>query len=529
MKPSFRTLLLALSLLAPSCSQGEAAATQSSTSPEADRGSRQVNSSSFSTADPRQRQNLVYLAGSNRINQLVVTQLIYAERDRRVKEGVDPTNFEVSDEQLGNRMTQQEATFVNSNPDFDFWEQVAAQGMDTKAYREESRNMLLIDRLLFPPDPDAWDLDALAEIFDKGGENSMYENMVEENIPKVKEAFKKGDPLPTNEMLAQMVLRPYFMKWLWDQAEIVYPFDGLPEGVALRVDGIDYTTDELVDSLGTLVGVIERQWANDFTHACRLAEDRLQKMGLLLTAEETHAIIAEEKVEYENSPISYEMIALQFLGYPTMELYNQVFRLKHSFKKSLGDPYAQEALDTHAEARKMFLTNGRVDCEVILYSAKNLSTGRFPLVGDPFGDVEKKATAAAKELADGADWNAILTRDSDYPAKKVGASSGGPVPNGGRFGALPLNQLREFVGENEFSDFTLGSRVAASIFFDAEPNVVYGPIRGPLGWYIYKLNRRIPSADSFVPKENERQAYLLTSDFLSEEFLAFINSILDES
>ena len=109
------------------------------------------------------------------------------------------------------------------------------------------------------------------------------------------------------------------------------------------------------------------------------------------------------------------------------------------------------------------------------------------------------------------------------------AFQSGPVPNGGRFGALPLNQLREFLGENEFTDFTLGSGVAADLFFDAEPNVVYGPVRGPLGWYIYKLNRRIPSSDVFAPNENERQEYLLTSDFLSEKFLAFINSILDES
>ena len=38
----------------------------------------------------------------------------------------------------------------------DFWDQVQATGNTTESYRLEAHNALLIDRLLFPPNPEAW-------------------------------------------------------------------------------------------------------------------------------------------------------------------------------------------------------------------------------------------------------------------------------------------------------------------------------------------------------------------------------------
>ena len=52
----------------------------------------------------------------------------------------------------------------------------------------------------------------------------------------------------------------------------------------------------------------------------------------------------------------------------------------------------------------------------------------------------------------------------------------------GRLGSKSLNQLRQALRENEFTDVLYGFSVGAYLFHEAEPGTIVGPLRGPEGY-----------------------------------------------
>jgi len=471
---------------------------------------------------------LVHTAGANRINQVVVGALVQAERERRIADGDDAGLYEISKEEMDAHLETLKSNMLQKDPTADFWEQVAATGHTEESYRNEARNVMLIDRLLFPSNPEEWREDQLAEIFQKDQPNSMYDSMVVGTRKAFEESWAKGERFKVDESMLQMILRPYFMRWLWEQAEIKYPFDGLAEGVALQINGNDFTTADLIAKMDLLVGPVERDRASLLVKILAAAEAKLSETGSLISNADALARIAEEKVEYENSPISYEMVALQFLGYPSMEIYNQVYRLKQSFKDTLlgeDGKYNQEAMMANAAARNNFLGDGQADCEVILLSARSMATGRYAMEGDPFAEAAVRAQEAAAELAAGTSWEETLMKYSDLPESVPGAPAGAPKPNRGRFGAQRYNPLKEFLGENEFVEFLYGVSVADQIFFDAEPGKIYGPVSGCTGSYIFKLNKFAAPVKVLDPENDERHKYLVESDYLNSEFMKFLKGL----
>ncbi|MDP6849812.1 MAG: hypothetical protein QGH51_09745 [Planctomycetota bacterium] len=471
--------------------------------------------------------NLVFTAGASKVNQSIIQALLDSELTRRSQRGDDMSLYEVTEADIDGRLVTLEEQAKTRNPDIDFWEQVEATGNTVEGYRLEARNSLLIDRLLFPPNPEAWNLDDLGEIFQKGEPNSMYENMVE---GATKDAFKaawdKGETYQVDEMMSQMILRPYFMRWLWLAADIKYPFDGLPEGVALQINEMQISTTEMLARCELLIGSVEKNRARNFTDTVAKVAADLDSKGLLISKQEALNRIDIEKVEYENSPISYEQVVLQFYGYPTMEAYHQVYRLRESFKDQWEGTLPEEGLKANLEARKNFLADGKADAEVILFSARSMETGRYPMEGDAFKKPKENAEIASKELAAGADWGETLMKWSELPEKVPGAPAQATPPNRGRFGSMSLNPLKEFFGENEYLQFVEGGSLAEHIFFDAVPGQIYGPARGATGWYIYKLNHRTEPAKVLDWKENERHKFLVESDFVNVNFFKYIDEVM---
>ena len=468
---------------------------------------------------------LVHTAGANRVNQVVVGALVNAERDFRISDGDPPSLYHISAEEIDAHIEALKTNMATKNPQADFWEQVQATGHTEATYRVEAANVMMIDRLLFPSDPSKWRDDQLADIFQKDAPNSMYENMVTGTRLAFEESWDKGERFVVDEAMMQMILRPYFMRWLWERAEIKYPFDGLPDGVALRINERDFTATSLLADMDLLIGPVEEDRANRFIALMSAAGSKLSAMGVLISPQEAMDRIAEEKKEYENSPISYEMVALQFLGYPSMEAFHKVYRLKQSFRDSLLDEngnYPDEALVANTERRLRFLGDGKADCEVILFSARSMETGRYAMEGDPFGEAAERAKAAAQELADGAKWAETLMKYSDLPESVLGAPPAAPKPNRGRFGIQRFNPLKEFLGENEYTEFLYGVSVAEQIFFDAEPHKIYGPLSGCTGSYIYKLNKFEEPMKEMDPENDVRHKYLVESDYLNVEFMKFL-------
>ena len=471
------------------------------------------------------KRALIYSVGAFRVQQLKIQMLTEVEVERRRSAGEDLSHLEVTEEEVKARIDSAKERTAQRSADIDFWSSVEATGNTRESYRQEVRRMLLMEKLFFPPDPSKWP-PILETIYAKGEENSMWESLIVPTRTKFETAWAEGKSEKVDEMVMQLLLRPYILKWMLDSADITEPFEGLPEGVALLINSREIKTDELLGMVAGFIGPVERERAAAWVELSWALQKGLAAKDSLLTPAETIAIIDEEKKEYENSPISYEQVAIQFLGYPTMEMYHQQYRLRQSFRKTLPDPYPLDLLKEHLDERRQFLADGKVDAEVILLSARDMMNGRFAMEGDPFAEAEERARKAAEELAGGGDWDEVLLKYSDYPEKTAGTPAGVPQPNRGRFGKLSRNPLREFLGENDYTDFLYGNSVADSIFFDAEPGTIYGPVRGATGWFIYKVNGREAPTREIDVAENDRHIYLVGDDYLTVKYHEFIDQTM---
>ena len=54
----------------------------------------------------------------------------------------------------------------------------------------------------------------------------------------------------------------------------------------------------------------------------------LEAEGVLMSNEETLALVEEERKEYIGSVVTYEQIALEFMGFPSLELYHAYKQLR---------------------------------------------------------------------------------------------------------------------------------------------------------------------------------------------------------
>lgn len=474
--------------------------------------------------DPEVQHALVFSVGMPRLYQKLQALLIDSELKRRTEAGLDTSYSKVTPLDVEQRIERTIGEFVDANPDLDFWTQVTAAGYTEKSYREEVSRNLQLERLYFPPNTDDWPVDMLKEVFgDETDPESLWSTMISKMPEELKKQKENGQSGEINALTMKIFLRPNIFRYLMDKSEIKYPFDGLSEGVCLSVDGLEVKTEDLLRQIASIVSETDLERAQTWVNITRALRADLQERGVLMTREETAALMDEERKEYVNSYISYEQIALEFMGFPSMELYSEYKRLRHSFRKTLPDPMPEEVLDAHLADRLLFIGAGQVTAEVILISAKDLDTGIWPKTG-AWDAAKARLEVAVKQLMseNGANWSLVLDQYSEYPEKTRGAAEGMPQPKRGRFGSQMRNPLRQFVGENDFTDFLFGDSVADHLFFEAEPGAIYGPTKGPYGYYIYKLVERSEPTQQPDWRNNERHNYFVRDDYLNMKFMEYI-------
>ena len=95
----------------------------------------------------------------------------------------------------------------------------------------------------------------------------------------------------------------------------------------------------------------------------------------------------------------------------------------------------------------------------------------------------------------------------------------------GVLGLLPLNQLRQQLRENEFTQLLDGFSIAEHLFFDAEVGKTIGPIQGPETWMICRVNSRTPPRRKISVKV-ERERELVLEDYITYRFLEWANEVI---
>ena len=98
----------------------------------------------------------------------------------------------------------------------------------------------------------------------------------------------------------------------------------------------------------------------------------------------------------------------------------------------------------------------------------------------------------------------------------------------GLLGLLPLNQLRQQLRENEFTQLLDGFSIAEHLFFDAEVGKTIGPIAGPESWIICRVNSRSPARRK-INVQIERERELVREDYITYRFLEWAKGVIEKA
>lgn len=481
--------------------------------------------------EERQRRALLYSSGFNLVNLALLEHLLGAEAARRAAAQERVGGEQVDDAAVDAKVQEQVDIFLAAVPNGDFWAQRLVEGYTPDAYRRTVALVMKVADMYFPPDPEQWPVPLLEQIFHSGEENSHWLAVKEELDGRIgmKQRGEAFAPMPSDFVFSYVML-PGVLAWLREHAQIEYPSSGLPEGVSLRVDGKEFATADLLEQARPLLTPVAEEQAAVWVEAVAMAEQDLREGGHWLSKATLDAMWDAERADYEGTIFSHEQTVLEFLGFPSMEHYRQYFEARMSFRTTLPDPLPKEWIQAAAVERAPFLGYGKVQAQVILIAAVEPSALEYsvnPKIfragDDPFGQYHATALEVAQLLQDGEKFEDLLLEYSNFPPRAPGNNA--LQRDRGRFDLLSRSDLRMLLGESDFSDVLQGYSIGDDIFFHGEVGAVYGPVRGPLGWYFYRVTKREPPVNELDPDNDPRQAYQLEDDLLTRRFLAFLNGL----
>ena len=519
---SLSTLILTLSCLAPTATAAHSAVAFAPQEPA-------VVAAEASVApaishEERLKRTLIYTTGSRYVLQLVLDTVLESEIERRQKAGVFVGKVDVSAEEVQAEVKRRLDMVMAQDPTMDFWSMVRAQGFTEATFAQELRRGMIAQRMFFPANPEEWPVAQIEEIL-----GDQWQSYLKKDYDIMLEKKAAGEALePLNDQMLNQFLMPGVWQYLRIGGKIQKPSSGLPEGVSLVVNGKEFRTDDILATITPMLSDTDRRWAETFLANLELLEADLKKSGHYMSQADFDTFFQEEGKVYEGTIISHEMMVLQFLGFPSMEIYRDYLRARRSFHGLLPEDTSEQyltMLDEMVSARGNFYGAGKVQAEVLLVSAREKATGKFRMEGDPFDSAQERAEEVRQILADGEPFDSVLLQYSDYPESVAGSANSMPQPNRGRFQALSRNDLRGFLLENDYTDFLFGYSVSDDIFFRAELNAVYGPIKGPLGFYFYRvINREAPQKEIDLMNDVNAQ-WMVNDDLLGMRYIAHLNSL----
>jgi hypothetical protein len=311
-----------------------------------------------------------------------------------------------------------------------------------------------------------------------------------------------------------MLCRQWVTRQLKKWSDIRFPADGLPPEVALMVNGRSWSTDAAFEMVRPALFQqdIERAMLEVVIRAALRQE--LDKQQASLTDEEFRKDFEEYRKDYDNTPFTTEVIAVHFKGYPSLEAYRQRWRLIRAFEKMIAKDINDENLQAHADKYKRFFSDGTANVDTIQFFAKDAKSGAW--VPNGFEGARKRATEAYEAIQGGASFDDIHGQRGEYFSTDN---------EKGRLGAKSLNQIRQSLRENEFSDLLLGYSIGTDAFYDAPIGKVIGPLRGTEGYYLIRVNARTP-AHTAVVVTDARTRELVKQDYVSHRFLAWANDVV---
>ena len=457
----------------------------------------------------------VYLAGGKLVEAKVANFFILEEVKKQIESGRrKPEDFMVSDEDVMEQLAPLKGDFETKNPGVDFWEVVRSQyGLSKETFLEQRKESILFDRVFFPGSPKDWPEITKEAI--KAQTNSEQGQKFMEQLEKAAEGVdEKGNPKKLPDFWVNM-MRQFVQKGLRSWSDIRYASSGLPPEVVLRVNEFEWTTVEAFEFIKKGLFVQDLERAMQEVAVREALRQEIVKQDKYLSDEGFQKRYDEYRQPYDSTPFTVEVIATRFKGYPCLEAFRARWRLITSFGDMIKPEMTDEALQAHADKRAAFFADGQVDVSLLPFQARNPKSGAWEPDGMAQAKIRCEAAFAALEKK-------ALTFDQAIAQHKEFFSND---EKKGLLGLLPLNQLRQQLRESEFTQLLDGFSLAEFLFFEAEVGKTIGPIQGPDGWFIARVNSRTPARRK-IDVKNERERELVREDYITTRFLDWAREVI---
>ena len=453
-------------------------------------------------------RELIHLVGIRQVQQRIDDFFLEEWKQEAVKAGRDAKEFELDEAKVAEKLGKDLKEFQVKNPGVPFWEAVRAMtGMDKEAYLHQYRQTEVFNKVFFPGPAKNWpDItrEAIMASAADGNGKQFWENIEKTSVDEQGNARELP---PFWMMLCKQWVTKQLKKW----SDIRFPSDGLPADVALTVNGTPWSTTEAFATVrsGLFQQDIERALLEVTVR--EVLRQALANAGSYLSDEEFRKEFDEYRQEYDNTPFTTEVIAVNFKGYPSLEAFRQRWRLMRSFERLIAKDINDDNLQAHAEKFKSFFGEGSVSVDAIQFFARDLKTGAW--LPDGMTKAREKAYAAFEQIKGGAKFDEVHASKGEYYSNDN---------DKGRFNAKPYNQLRQLMRENEFTDLLSGVSVGHYAYYEAPVGKVVAPLAGPDAYWIIRVNARTPSRAA--PSVSEaRTRELVKQDYIAYRFLQWAN------
>ena len=376
---------------------------------------------------------------------------------------------------------------------------------------------------------------------------------------------------PQEDAMYRSILRQMVRDMLFKTASTKTSIDGLPDEIVMTLDinsdgTVEYTwhTDELWEDVKDTVSEKEINDAKHFLAKLESARQRMAGEEFLLTEDDARTIFEtnEDGAGFQSAQFNIGMVAVGNHQFPSVEAYGDYFRILESHRgrvtpliKAPEEGGLAQPLREHLVRANQIMGLGKVDCEVLLVSAFDFPGNKWLDKGWESSkeqaawikeEIEKnnqnyaeyrrlrmEAAAAGEELdpnnapqaMDPHDfWSLLIDEycgywDPPQPEKGRPGSAVG-YKQKGRFGERYRNDLQGMIGESPFHQFVRGFSITDFVFFEQQIGTVAGPFKGPHGYYLTKVMRRMPPTRP-LNIGDERHVGLLRDDYVPFSLIGY--------
>jgi len=449
-------------------------------------------------------RSLAFGVGKNQVNEALFGRIVQIELQMRKEAGDDLSKYDVTEEEIEQRFQREIDDFKLKYPTLDPETEIARAFLSVDLYKEQLASAMQFDKLFFDENPANWPEVSIQLITMEYGDSWVQD--ARDSYERRKAAMVEHglDYIPADDPMFVDALRSVILEGLRDFYIIETDPSVLPPGVLMTVEGLEVPVDEVFLRIRPYLTEENIAEAKRWQVVTMLLEDYLRSFELspeqgggpaLIEQAQFREDFPQEGRSWFKEILQYDMMALQVMGFPSVEDFAKYKRLEKSFGRTVKLETDDDQILRASLADTNRITGAaKVDCEVILISAFDFEKNEWKDGGWEWA--EQRAQEVKQALDEGADWNDTLEHESEFwdpPIPDVGHT-----PQFGRTfkGKFPQpqtrNQLISLLGESEYKRLLWGPLVTDKIFYDQKRGTIAGPFKGPYGYYISFLRGGTP-------------------------------------